>query len=77
MIKHWAYANYLDQDDQHTAALNQRAFFERKITQMALDLTDREHDDPVYIKRSLKCKHQFLNNKIMTVDFMTHLLLQK
>ena len=50
MIKHWAFANYLDQDDQHTAALNQRAFFERKITQMALDLTDREHDDPVYIK---------------------------
>lgn len=46
MIKLGAYANYLDQDDEHVAAENMRRRFDRRIEQMVDSMSSNQLDEP-------------------------------
>lgn len=46
IIKYGAYANYLDQDDEHTAAENMRNRFEHRVASMVENIADNQVDEP-------------------------------
>jgi hypothetical protein len=46
LIKYGAYANYLDQDDEHTAAETMRRRFDRRVEQMVEKMTTNQVDEP-------------------------------
>lgn len=45
-LKYMAYANYLDQNDEHVAAERMRQRFETNIERMAIQLSERQVDQP-------------------------------
>lgn len=53
IIKYGAYANYLDQDDEHVAAENMRRRFERRVEQMVENLYQNQANEP----RSVEITH--------------------
>lgn len=46
IIKFGAYANYLDQDDEHVAAENMRRRFEDRVTKMVESMNENQIDEP-------------------------------
>lgn len=46
IIKYGAYANYLDQDDEHVAAERMRQRFDERVQRMMENLSVRQHDQP-------------------------------
>jgi hypothetical protein len=46
IIKYGAYANYLDQDDEHVAAQSMRLQFENRIFRMIEQIEQRQVDEP-------------------------------
>jgi hypothetical protein len=46
IIKYGAYANYLDQDDEHVAAERMRQRFDAYVTRMIENMTDKQTDEP-------------------------------
>lgn len=46
LIKFGAYANYLDQDDEHVAAENMRRRFDKRVEQMVDSMTQNQLDEP-------------------------------
>lgn len=46
IIKLGAYANYLDQDDEHVAAENMRRRFERRVEEMVEGISENQVDQP-------------------------------
>lgn len=52
IMKYGAYSNYLDQDDQHSAALQQRQLFEKLVEDYVISLADRQVDEPTFIKET-------------------------
>lgn len=46
IIKYGAYANYLDQDDEHVAAENMRRRFEKRVTDMVESMNENQIDEP-------------------------------
>lgn len=46
LIKYGAYANYLDQDDEHVAAENMRRRFDRRVEQMVEAMSANQLDQP-------------------------------
>ena len=46
VIKYGAYANYLDQDDEHVAAERMRIRFDTYVNRMVENLQDKQTDEP-------------------------------
>ena len=46
IIKYGAYANYLDQDDEHVAAENMRRRFEKRVEAMIESMNENQVDEP-------------------------------
>lgn len=46
IIKYGAYANYLDQDDEHVAAENMRRRFDRRVEAMVESMSSSQVDEP-------------------------------
>lgn len=46
MIKHWAFANHLDQDQEHVAAERMRQRFDSDVMGLIEDMQDRQVDEP-------------------------------
>ena len=46
IIKYGAYANYLDQDDEHVAAENMRRRFEKRVSDMVESMNENQVDEP-------------------------------
>lgn len=46
ILKYWAYANYLDQNDEHAAAERMRQRFEANMERLVQQLADRQPDMP-------------------------------
>ncbi len=46
VIKYGAYANYLDQDDEHAAAERMRVRFDNLVQRMVESIVDRQIDEP-------------------------------
>jgi hypothetical protein len=46
ILKYWGYANYLDQNDEHTAAERMRQRFEASLERLVQQLSDRQPDMP-------------------------------
>ena len=46
LLKYGAYANYLDQDDEHAAAERMRIRFDNLVQRMVENLVDRQIDEP-------------------------------
>jgi len=45
-LKYWAYANYLDQNDEHAAAERMRQRFDVSVEMLVTQLSDRQVDQP-------------------------------
>lgn len=52
IIKYGAYANYLDQDDEHVAAENMRRRFDRLIERMQENMSQNQLDEPKSVQIS-------------------------
>jgi len=46
LLKYWAYANYLDQNDEHVAAERMRIRFDEMVEKAVAQLSDRNVDTP-------------------------------
>lgn len=49
IIKYAAYANYLDQDDEHVAAERMRQRFDLRVFRMIEELSERQVDEPMSV----------------------------